>query len=153
MKTRILAGVLLILTLLIGVLIGALGHRAIVHDMMRSGPMMRTFRSMPGRLPPGGGLSDDPGFGPEMIARRLEHLIDLEGAQRDSVLAILSAHFEQFSTVNLRHRQEAMTLMDSLRLELEPLLSEEQMRRLDEHLKRRHLLSGRRRRPPDSVSP
>ena len=147
MKTRILAGVFLILTLLIGVLIGALGHRAIVHDMMR------TFRSMPGRLPPGGGLPDDPGFGPGMIARRLEHLLDLEGAQRDSVLAILSAHFEQFSTVNLRHRQEAMTLMDSLRLELEPLLSEEQMRRLDEHLKRRHLLSGHRRRPPDSVRP
>jgi hypothetical protein len=70
-------------------------------------------------------------------------LIDPGPDQEEAVRKILSEHSERFSDISSEYRSEISTMMDSLRKDLDPILTDEQKERLDK--KRDHL---RHLKPP-----
>ena len=130
MKTRTGAALILVATLVIGVVIGALGGRAF---MMKQRPWGR----------PPGVHGERPGPGPDKFAdrfvQRLEEMLEIDDAQRDTVHAILAVHMDQMMVLNEEHRAEASVLMDTLLLEMRGVLTDEQLETFEEHLKRRQL--------------
>jgi hypothetical protein len=58
-------------------------------------------------------------------------LIEPEPDQAAAVRAVLDEHTDRFSDVNSRYHSEISALMDSLRKDLDPLLTDEQKARLD----------------------
>ncbi len=67
-------------------------------------------------------------------------------AQRDTVRAILESYADRFAELNIQHHSEMEVLMDSLQMELSPVLTEEQLQRMRDHLVHRPF--GRRGPPP-----
>ena len=122
MNTKLIAVLALILTLLIGVVVGLLSARI----------FLRPDHPFDGR-PPGRFMMNE-----EFFMRRLEHVIEPTDEQRDSVLVILSAHSDRFIDLHERQFERATLLMDSLMQELESVLTEEQLQRFKEHMEDRH---------------
>lgn len=69
------------------------------------------------------------------MARRLEQMIQPTETQKDTVKAILSKYHEKFIAKSARDFDFVRLTVDSLAEELKPILSEEQIEKLDE---RRH---------------
>lgn len=125
MKARTKSALLLVATLVIGGLIGALVTGAVVNN----------------RLDALRGLRERGGF-----AERMEEVIQpRDAAQQAEIRAVLEASHERFEAMRRRHREEFRANRDSLRAELAPLLSPDQQTRLDEWFSRDR--SPRRRRP------
>lgn len=79
----------------------------------------------------------------------IEHFVDVTDpseVQRDTVRAILENFADRFAELNIQHHSEMEVLMDSLQMELSPVLTEEQIERLSDHLAPRPF--GRRGPPP-----
>jgi hypothetical protein len=133
MNTKIVAALALVLTLLIGVFLGLLGSR------IYTAPD-RAFRDRP----PGRFMDED------FIARRLERAIDPTEAQRDTVRKILEAHAGRLLERHRRQFEETDLLMDSLLLELQGVLTSEQLDRFKAHVDERRPggPGGRRRGAP-----
>lgn len=128
MKTRTSAALMLVGTLVIGIVLGALGGRAYM------------IRQKPWHRPPGmHGDRPGPEKFADRFAERLEDLLDIDEAQRDTVRAILDAHMDQMMALNEQHRAEAAVLMDTLLLEMRGVLTDEQLATFEEHLKNRQL--------------
>lgn len=108
-------------TLVIGIVVGALGSGAL---LFRNPPPLPLDR-----------------MNPERFADRFERTMDIEESKRDTVRAILEAHADRFMELGRRHSSELCIMMDSLTMELSGVLTEEQM----ERLKR---LRDQRRKPP-----
>jgi hypothetical protein len=113
MSTRGRAIVIILSTLLLGVAIGALivGPLVARHHFRR----MADWRT------------------PKGFAARLEEVIGPEPEQAEALREILTRYGEALHGVASRHRSEMGGLLDSLRAELDPLLTEEQKQRLERH--------------------
>ena len=107
MKNQYKSVLILVITLFIGMILGALIHGAFMQNRIKD----MAFRM---RAP----------FG---LLRILEDVVDLDESQQEAVHEVLKRHQERMS----RSRREVRTMMDSLRKELEPILTQEQLERLD----------------------
>jgi len=77
------------------------------------------------------------------VERVVERVEPTSAAQRDSVEVIARRAARQLERLRRSHRQQTMTVLDSMRTELGVVLSEEQINTLDRRLQRRHR-GGRR---------
>ena len=123
--------VIIISTLVIGILIGVFLAGPVMHRHLR---------------PP---ISER---GPDGFASMLERIIQPTPDQEEAVGAVLAMHSARLDGMRAGFRDEMVALMDSLRVDLDPILTDEQKARLDDrhgHLKR--LFHGKpdsRGRPP-----
>ena len=122
MNARFLAAVVVVLTLVIGFLIGLLTTRVTEHR-----------RPRPDReRPPMGRMLDD-----RLFTERMEHMLDVSPEQRDTVRAILDAHAERFLAMHERQSETMKNVMDTLLSDLRGVLTDEQVSQFEEHLDRR----------------
>lgn len=105
---------ILVSTLLVGVLLGAVLNAWLAQDRLERLHAMRSAD----------------GF-ERMVERRVQPVSDEQAAQLSTVMEEWAPRMAQQRRA---HRREARALMDSLRADLQPILSEEQMQRLDERL-------------------
>jgi SpoVK/Ycf46/Vps4 family AAA+-type ATPase len=113
MNVKLKSVLMILATLIVGVLIGALVLAPwMVRYRIRHLAEMRT---------------------PEGFASRLEQVIRPDKVQADEVRAILERHSERFREVSASHRAEMFALMDSLRSDLATVLTAEQLERLKTH--------------------
>jgi hypothetical protein len=68
---------------------------------------------------------------PEGFIRGMEHIIRPSESQAGAVSEVLDRYSARFDEINDRHHTEMTTLMDSLRYDLTPILTDEQNDRLD----------------------
>ena len=134
MQKRIKGALILFSTLLIGVLIGTLLSGWFVRDRLRPIPHPRHF------------------------VRSTERLIaPQDEEQRQAVRAVLRRYAAALRTLDTKHREALKEQLDATRAELAPLLSEEQLRRLDRRLRRFGELMGpwreRQRQRHNKVKP
>jgi hypothetical protein len=115
MKTNTKTALIIIGTLLIGIVIGALGSGLVVHKFATRMAEMRHR---------------------EIFVERIVELIDPTPEQEPKVRDILTRHAEKFSELAEGFHEDASALLDSLRSELAPVLTEEQKARLEERRER-----------------
>jgi hypothetical protein len=131
MSTRFKSAVLILVTLLIGGIIGALIHAQITE---RRFDRLDTLRSNRG------------------FVRMIERAVEFESPeQREQVLDIADATAVRLFETMQRTRRETKAILDSTRQQFSEILSEEQMARLEKRLLRRPDRMRRRRpgrRPP-----
>ena len=119
MRERTKGALILFSTLLIGVLLGALLSGWFVRDRLRPIPHPRHF------------------------VRSTERLIaPQDEEQRQAVRAVLRRYAAKLRALDAKHREALKEQMDASRTELAPLLSEEQLRRLDRRQRRFGELMG-----------
>jgi hypothetical protein len=114
MKIHTKTALILFVTLILGILLGTLV----------SGPLL-IRRNLPRHTRMG------------LMEHFVEHFEDVtkpDEAQRDTVLAILESYADRFADLNIQHHSEVEVLMDSLQMELSPVLTEEQLERMRDHL-------------------
>ncbi len=116
MKPRVKSTLILLATLIIGMVLGGLV----------AGAMMRAHFAM---IP----SPDD--FAPR-FERAFMRAIDPEPEQEDAVREILNRHSARMAGMFQEHMQAAKNQTDSLKAELSTVLTEEQITRLDNKLKR-----------------
>lgn len=140
MQTRTKSALLLLAVLALGILIGILASGLIVNRRLDRIARMRT----------------GPG-----IAFFIEDVVQPETVeQREQIRAVMDGAAPRFAEIFQRTREEMDALTDSVTRELSAVLSDEQLRRLRDHLETRrprtprHGREGERRRgrpPPDSA--
>ena len=125
MRGKTKGALILFSTLLIGVLIGILLSGWFVRDRLRPIPHSRHF------------------------VRSTERLISPQDEeQRQAVRAVLRRHAAALRELNAEHREALKEQLDATRAELAPLLSEEQLQRLDRRQRRFGELMGPWRERP-----
>lgn len=106
MKTRYKSLILLLSTLIVGMVLGALIHGAVMgHRIKRSA--LRLGRG-------------------EGMWRRFEQYIELQPEQKEAMKKVFEKHRAKMDS----QRDQFMALIDSLEKELEPILTEEQKKKL-----------------------
>jgi hypothetical protein len=115
MRTRTKTTLIIIATLVIGIFIGALGSGFVVQRSARH------FGERKHR---------------EIFIDRVVEVIDPTPDQERVVRAILTKHSEQFEEMSDRFRLEAAALFDSLKADLDTVLTEEQKARLQERVEK-----------------
>ncbi len=116
----------ILITLIIGMVIGALITGAFTRHRIGRFMSMRE----PGRL-----------------GAHVERIIDPDESQREAVRAILQRHSEQFLKLHSRFEGEMLALRDSLKKDLDPILTEEQKARLERGPRHPGSFRGKGRRP------
>lgn len=132
MRERTKGALILFSTLLIGVLIGVLLSGWFVRDRLRPIPHPRHF------------------------VRSTERLIaPQDEEQRRAVRTVLRHYAAKLRALDAEHREALKEQLDATRAELAPLLSEEQLRRLDRRQRRFGELMGpwRERPRPKKIKP
>jgi hypothetical protein len=114
MNSKLKSYTVIVITLVLGIVIGALSFRAVsIHCLM--GP------------PPGPGMLSMGKIGPgAFLAERMRCKLNLSDKQYRDVKAIINTHEGNIKEAMISHHSMMMTLMDSLELELKPVLTEEQ---------------------------
>ena len=114
MNIQAKSSLVLILTLIIGVALGVLIDRTVLHQSFET--RIERFQS------------------PKGFTHIFERIIEPDSKQMEAIREIVVRHFEKMGEYRHRSRLEMKTLMDSLRLELEPILTMEQKEKLKESL-------------------
>jgi hypothetical protein len=127
MKTNTKTVLIIVATLLIGIIIGALGNGFMVHRFARRTADARHR---------------------DMFVERMVELIDPAPEQEPVVRGILTRHAEEFSKLTDNFREETSALFDSLRSELDPVLTDEQKAQLEDRHQRFGRHSKRGGMPP-----
>jgi len=124
---KVKTALILIVTLLIGLVFGAMLYRAIFQNRVKEFMDMQT---------------------PDGFARRFERVLDITPGQREKVKSILDKYAEQFFKINQSHMEKVSALFVSIERELSRVLTPEQMQRI----RSRRFLRPRRfpGRPPGS---
>ena len=115
MKTNTKTALVIGATLVIGILIGVLGSGFMVHRFARRLPDMRHS---------------------EVFVERMVDLIEPTPEQEEEIRGILTRHAEQFTEITEDFRAETTVLIDTLRAELDSVLTDEQRARLEERHRR-----------------
>jgi hypothetical protein len=110
MTIQLKSTMIVLATLFLGVLIGILGSRWL-HEPPKFKP--HEMRD------PGGFIQFN------------EHLIQPTVAQRDTIRKILIKYYNRFTDLDREHRVELKAVLDSMRRELDPLLTKEQRKRME----------------------
>jgi len=125
MNIHIKSALILLSTLLLGIIIGALGMNLFRNQREID---FQRFREQRGFMHLHEGI-----------------LQPTSETQRDSIHKILSKNLPKFRELTLKHRQEISVLIDSMQKQLAPILTKEQLERLNE---RRFMKGGRPDEPP-----
>ena len=130
MKTQTKLAFMLIVTLLIGMVLGFIGHGIFFRDQFkRRAERMRT---------------------PEGFMQRFERVIQPTDSQRVEIRKILQSHFQQMMQQQAAFRED----MDSFRKDLDSVLTADQRKRLQESLMRdRSKQFGKRSRHDHPAEP
>ena len=124
MNTRSKTIIIIIATLIIGIILGMLGSGLLF------GHFTKNFTGKPI---------------PHRFSSFVERIVKPNENQVDSVRAILDRYGERMGELDLQHISEITSLMDSMHVDLSTILTEEQMKKLDEHQKRaRRFFKGRK---------
>ena len=115
MDIKVKTALIIIMTLVIGIFIGALLNRVLLQHRIRKAFMMQT-----------------PGF----ITALYEGVIEPESEQGKLIREILKKHARRMSEIRKNFRKDLQSEFESLRKELDPLLTTEQKRRLRNRLPR-----------------
>jgi len=113
MKTETKTVSILIFIFILGILLGVVVDRTIVENQMKN--RMRRFRN------------------PGMIGHMLERVIQPTAEQRVKIEKILEKYSERMFKARQQAMEDVAVTMDSLRKDLEPILTEEQKKRMEEH--------------------
>ncbi len=125
MKMETKTVLIILITLIIGMIIGALITGAFARHHIGRFMSMRK---------------------PERLGAHVERIIDPDESQREAVRAVLQRHSEQFLELHSQFEGKMLALRDSLKKDLDPILTEEQKKRLERQPKPpKHF----RDRPPD----
>ncbi len=106
---KVKTALILVVTLLIGIVFGAMLHRAFYQERIKSFLAMRT---------------------PEGFARRFNRIIDVRADQEEKVNKILDTYAEKFQKLNQEHKAEVLSLFRSFHEELAKILTPAQMQRI-----------------------
>lgn len=127
---------IIVATLIVGIIVGALGSGFVIHRFARH---MADVRHR------------------EMFVERMVEVIDPAPEQEEAIREILTRHAEMFAELSDSFHRETSALFDSLRSELDPVLTQEQKERLEERGKRFQRLMKRggppRHRPGEEPPP
>ncbi len=113
MNTKTMTTLIILCTLVIGVVIGALGS-----GMWRQKRESKFERMMPR----------------QRFLGAMERIIDPTDTQREAIDKILKKRSEQITAVNEEHQNQIFTIYDSLQSELSSVLTKEQLNRLEDRL-------------------
>ncbi len=102
-------------TLVIGIILGALISGAIMRDHLKRFPR---------------------GPFPDRFVNTLERVIRPDDANRDTVRVVLDRYSERFDEIFRSQEEVVQPLIESLRVELDPILTTEQKDRLERHHQR-----------------
>ena len=122
MNVKLKTSIIIIITLLIGIVIGALGSGMIRKNIYKD--RITRFRK------------------PEGFVNRIENIIEPDSIQQVVIRTILLNHHKRIRVVSEQYHVEMKALIDSLKNELKPILTPEQQERLNERLQRRKRLQG-----------
>jgi uncharacterized membrane-anchored protein YhcB (DUF1043 family) len=109
MNVKVKAAIILIITLVIGMILGAMFNRAITQKRIRDFLAMRTQYA---------------------FAARFEKIIGPDETQKEEVRKIIDKYAKMFNENAERNHQEMTTLFRSFRDELRTILSPEQIKKL-----------------------
>ena len=133
MNSKLKITSILILTLIIGMVLGAVIHGSYMKNRFRkSVSRMRT---------------------PEGFVKRYEKIIEPNDSQKEDVEKILLKTYDKLQQLYRSPTNQFESIMDSLRLELQPILTAEQNEKLTQYFeeaKKRSRDHRRGRKPPDS---
>jgi hypothetical protein len=131
MNLKVKSSLIIIVTLIIGMALGIILSRSI----FRPPKMIDRIAEL---------------RSPEGFMERFERIINPSESQKDKIREILNTHFERVHNQSLKFRDQFAELNDSLRIELEPILNDEQKERLDKMTERfrEHDRDGFGPRPP-----
>ena len=110
MNLKVKITFLIIITLIIGIVIGAMINRAVSQNRIK--------RILERRNPP-------------IFISFYERIIGPEAEQRESVREILDKYAQRFSEIRIDFQEELESSFESMRAELDPLLTPEQKERLE----------------------
>lgn len=129
MNIKVKTTLIIIITLLIGILIGALLNRVLLQHRIKRAFLMQT-----------------PGF----FITLYEDIIEPDSEQSKLIREILDKHVKRMSEIRKNFRKDLQSELESLRKELDPTLTPEQKKRLQNRLP---LPFRRFRRFPDHRGP
>lgn len=112
MKTKTVTTFVVLATLIIGIVIGALAGGIWREKRVEKFGKMRPQRQ---------------------FIEVMENIIKPDEAQREEIERVLEKRFEHIAQIRERHEQEMVAAFDSLGVELNSLLTEAQLKRLEEH--------------------
>ena len=115
-KNQIKASILLIVTLLLGLILGGLGSQYLIENRFEQMAKMRY---------------------PEGFVNVFEQIIDSKGTEADTVRVILREHHIKFMELNNQHLENIESMIDSMRNDLEPFLTEEQIEHISKRMEHR----------------
>ncbi len=115
MTTRSKTTFIILGTLIIGIVVGSLGS-----GMLRERRVEKFDRMRP----------------QQRFVEVMENIIKPDKAQREEIEKVLEKRFEHIAQIRERHELEMMSAFDSLRVELNALLTAEQLKRLEDHFEK-----------------
>ena len=119
MNLKVKSSLIIIFTLIIGMLLGGVIVATFLkRDGMRD--RIAEFRK------------------PDGFRKRFERLIEPDSSQQKIIREILGKHFMRVEKTSMDFRERMKVLNDSLRMEMEPILTEEQKEKLMRRLQRLH---------------
>jgi len=101
---------IIIITLCIGIIIGALLNRALMQNRIR-----RTFSMR----------------NPDVFVSSFERIINPDAKQRHSIMEILDKYADEISEYRTRSQEEILSLTESMKAELDQILTPKQKKRLE----------------------
>lgn len=116
MNVKIKSAIVLLITLIIGVGLGVQIDRMIFKEKFKQ----RFHRPPDSRL----------------FIRIFERIIEPEESQRDQIRQIIQEHTKRLAKIDSTSRSQFAGALDSLRHDLEPILTEDQRNRIKEHIAR-----------------
>ena len=123
MNIHLKTAAILLATLIIGMVCGALILGAFARDRLQPPPQMTR----------------------ERFVERWVRMVRPDQEQMRRIREVVGEHEPGFRENYMRHRQEMQTLVDSLHRDLEPILTEEQLQRIKEIRERRERVREFRR--------
>lgn len=112
MNLKVKSSLIIVFTFILGMIVGIIFMRAFFP------PPNMIDRIAEGRTPRG-------------FMDRFERVINPTESQREEIEKILQQHFERMHNQSIKFRDHFKQMNDSLRIELDPILSDEQKGRLD----------------------
>ena len=128
MSVKIKSALILLITLAIGVGLGVQGDRMMMKQKIRE----RTRRPPDSRL----------------FMRIFDRIIEPTESQREQIRQIIEKHTKRLAKIDSTTRLQFAEELDSLRKDLDPILTEEQRKRIKEHTERIERFGKRRGRMP-----
>ena len=144
MKTKLEVILIICLTLLIGSIAGVLGHRAYVRYKISC--IRRPMFS-------GAGRHGFPRRRQELFVRRFMRIIKPNPMQREKIKEILDKHQNEFNQIQNDFRNKFYNLTETIRKELNPILTPEQKKKLAMHRRKNKIgkLQGFGQRSPFGI--